>query len=147
MRGVISLSCNRPLLLRCEHCMSRLSYLTFCFIFCLNSCFPFFPCDFLKCVKVFTFLEEIKKLSFTLGIGCAPVVDVEEGLVAHEEGPHDLQGGDLQGEVEGGDEPHRAEGPPVPIALLAGMVPRLPKGPGCKAHLHSHWLGSYLRHA
>lgn len=63
------------------------------------------------------------------------MVDVEEGLVAHEEGPHDLQGGDLQGEVEGGDEPHRAEGPPVPIALLAGMVPRLAKGPGCKTHL------------
>ncbi len=52
---------------------------------------------------------------------------MKQGLVAHEEGTHNLQGWDLKGEVEGGDEAHRAEGPPVSIALLAGVVPRLPK--------------------
>ena len=52
---------------------------------------------------------------------------MKQGLVAHEEGTHNLQGWDLKGEVKGGDEAHRAEGPPVPIALLAWVVPRLPK--------------------
>ena len=56
-----------------------------------------------------------------------PVVYMKQRLVAHEEGAHNLQGWDLKGEVKGGDEAHRAEGPPVPIALLAWVVPRLPK--------------------
>lgn len=50
------------------------------------------------------------------------MVYMHEGLVAHEQGSHDLKGGDLKGEVEGGDEGHGAEGPPVAVALLTGMV-------------------------
>ena len=31
----------------------------------------------------------------------SPMVHMQQGLVAHEEGPHDLEGRDLQGEIEG----------------------------------------------
>lgn len=51
-----------------------------------------------------------------------PVVDMKQRLVAHEEGPHQLQCGNLKREVEGGDQPHRAKRPPVPVALLTSMV-------------------------
>ena len=50
------------------------------------------------------------------------MVHMQQGLVAHEEGSHDLEGRDFQGEVERGDEPHRAEGPSVAIALLPRVV-------------------------
>jgi len=55
------------------------------------------------------------------------VVNMKQGLVAHEQGAHNLQGWDLKGEIEGSDEPHRAKGPPVTIALLAWVVTGLPK--------------------
>lgn len=51
-----------------------------------------------------------------------PVVDVKKRLVAHEESAHELQGGNLQGEVKRGDQAYSAEGPPVAIALLPCMV-------------------------
>ena len=69
-----------------------------------------------------------------------PMVYMHEGLVAHEQGSHDLKGGDLKGEVKGGDEGHRAEGPPVAVALLTGMVTRLAKGSRCKADLQTQCL-------
>ena len=47
---------------------------------------------------------------------------MQKGLVAHEQGPHQLEGWDLQGEVEGGDEAHGTKGPSVPVALLPSMV-------------------------
>ena len=47
---------------------------------------------------------------------------MQQGLVAHEQGSHELKGRNLQGEVERGDEAHRAEGPSVAIALLPWMV-------------------------
>ncbi len=51
-----------------------------------------------------------------------PVVHMRKGLVAHEEGAHDLEGRDLQWEVEGSDERHWAKWPPVAVALLPCMV-------------------------
>ena len=65
----------------------------------------------------------------------APVVHMQQGLVAHEEGPHELQGGNLQREVEGGDQAHRPERPPVAVALLACVITRNAKRLGGKPHL------------
>lgn len=63
------------------------------------------------------------------------MVHMHQGLVAHEQCAHGLQSGDFQGEVEGGDEPHGAEGPPVAVALLPGMVPGHSKRAGMPPHL------------
>lgn len=47
---------------------------------------------------------------------------MHQGLVAHEQGTHELEGGDLQGEVEGGDDCDRAIWPPKPVAGLTSVV-------------------------
>lgn len=49
-------------------------------------------------------------------------VDVQQRLVAHVEGAHELEHGDLDGEVEGRDDGDGAEGEAVPVALLAQVV-------------------------
>mmetsp|Transcript_11863 Transcript_11863/g.26359 ORF Transcript_11863/g.26359 Transcript_11863/m.26359 type:complete len:289 (+) Transcript_11863:849-1715(+) len=66
-----------------------------------------------------------------------PAVRLEAHLVAHEQSAHQLQQGDLQGEVEGRDDDHRSEGPPVPRAELPRVVSRHSEGPGQEAHLVS----------
>jgi hypothetical protein len=50
------------------------------------------------------------------------VVNVHQGFVAHVERPHQLQGRDLQGEVEGSDQGHRAVRPAQAVGGLAGVV-------------------------
>lgn len=50
-------------------------------------------------------------------------VHLQQDLVAHEQGTHDLQRGDLQGEVERADHHHRPERPAVAPRLLTLTVP------------------------
>mmetsp|Transcript_2466 Transcript_2466/g.7399 ORF Transcript_2466/g.7399 Transcript_2466/m.7399 type:complete len:215 (-) Transcript_2466:310-954(-) len=64
-----------------------------------------------------------------------PSINVYDGLVAHVQGAHQLQGRNLQWEVERGDQPHRPEGPPVAVALLSRVVPRHTEGARQEAHL------------
>ena len=52
----------------------------------------------------------------------SPVIHMHQGLVAHEEGAHKLQCRDLQGEVEGRDEAHRAPWPAHAMAHLPCVV-------------------------
>mmetsp|Transcript_13912 Transcript_13912/g.29726 ORF Transcript_13912/g.29726 Transcript_13912/m.29726 type:complete len:446 (+) Transcript_13912:293-1630(+) len=47
---------------------------------------------------------------------------LSQHLVAHVEGAHELQHGDLQGEVEGRDQPHRPERKAHPLRLLPRVV-------------------------
>lgn len=68
----------------------------------------------------------------------SPVVNVHEGLVAHHEGSNDLQGWNLQGEIEGGDEADRTVRPPHPVTHLPSVIPRHSERPRRESHLHIH---------
>jgi hypothetical protein len=62
---------------------------------------------------------------------------MKQGLVAHDEGADDLQPRDLQGEVEGRDEAHRAIRPPHAVAHLPRVVARHPERPRREPRLRS----------
>mmetsp|Transcript_22759 Transcript_22759/g.63199 ORF Transcript_22759/g.63199 Transcript_22759/m.63199 type:complete len:224 (+) Transcript_22759:1204-1875(+) len=62
-------------------------------------------------------------------------VDVQEDLVAHVEGTHQLQDRDLEGEVEGRDERHRAKWPPHAVAHLPRVIPSNREATGEESHL------------
>lgn len=64
-----------------------------------------------------------------------PPVHMHQRLVAHIQSPHELQRWDLQREVEGRDEGHRAVGPAQPCAGLTRVVTRCCETPGQEAHL------------
>lgn len=65
-----------------------------------------------------------------------PAVDVQQRLVAHVEGAHELQRRYLEREVEGRDDSHGPEGEAVAVALLPCVVPRHSEGAGQEAYLH-----------
>mmetsp|Transcript_23162 Transcript_23162/g.58028 ORF Transcript_23162/g.58028 Transcript_23162/m.58028 type:complete len:219 (-) Transcript_23162:804-1460(-) len=60
--------------------------------------------------------------------GRHPVAGLEGGPVAHVESSHQLQDGDLEGEVERRDDGNRTVRPPVPLRCLPGVVPRRTEG-------------------
>lgn len=62
-------------------------------------------------------------------------VHLEQRLVADEQGTHDLQGGNLQGEVERADHHHRPERPAVAARLLTLTVPGDAEALRQEAHL------------
>lgn len=65
----------------------------------------------------------------------SPVVDMQERLVAHEEGPHDLQSWNFQGKVEWGDDRDGAIGPSQASAGLSLVISRDSEAPSHEAHL------------
>lgn len=74
------------------------------------------------------------------------VVDVQQGLVAHVEGAHELQHGDLEGEVEGRDEADGAVRPPQAVAALAGVVAGYLEAPGHEPDLqHDYQMRAVAR--